>query len=122
MYRIGLIKRPGVYFLAHLSEGAFKRDGRLFKHGRLLLKIITCMGVCRCFYNFQFKLNIINPVLFHRFLLASISHRPANVPFSTAHVLSHALNVVHVIHCARATIHCHAYKHGRLLRHGRLFP
>ena len=45
MYRIGFIKRPGVYFLAHLSEGAFKRDGRLFKHGRLLLKIITCMGV-----------------------------------------------------------------------------
>ena len=45
MYRIGLIKHPGVYFLAHLLEGAFKRDGRLFKHGRLLLKIITCMGV-----------------------------------------------------------------------------
>ena len=44
-YRIGLIKRPGVYFLAHLSEGAFKRNGRLFKHGRLLLKIITCMGI-----------------------------------------------------------------------------
>ena len=44
-YRIGLIKRPGVYFLAHLSEGAFKRDGRLFKDGRLLFKIITCMGV-----------------------------------------------------------------------------
>ena len=45
VYRIGLIKRPGVYFLAHLSEGVFKRDGRLFKHGRLLIKIITCMGV-----------------------------------------------------------------------------
>ena len=37
-------------------------------------------------------------------LLANISHRPANIPFSTTHVLSHALNVVHVIHRARPFI------------------
>ena len=39
-----------------------------------------------------------------RFLLANISHRPANISFSTTHVLSHALNVVHMIHHARPFI------------------
>ena len=32
-YRIYLIKRLGVYFLAASVEGAFKRDGRLFETG-----------------------------------------------------------------------------------------
>ncbi len=33
MYRIYLIKRPGVYFISKSVKGAFKRGGRLFKEG-----------------------------------------------------------------------------------------
>ncbi len=33
IYRIYLIKRPGVYFISKSVKGAFKRGGRLFKEG-----------------------------------------------------------------------------------------
>ncbi len=33
VYRIYLIKRPGVYFISKSVKGAFKRGGRLFKEG-----------------------------------------------------------------------------------------
>ncbi len=37
MYRIYLIKRPGVYFIATSVEGAFKRDGRYSKRAFIVL-------------------------------------------------------------------------------------
>ena len=46
MYCIYLIKRPGVYLLAtsvegDVTEGAFKRDGRLFKQAFIVILLQT---------------------------------------------------------------------------------
>ena len=39
VYRIYLIKRPGIYFTSKSVKGAFKRDGRLFEMWSCLLML-----------------------------------------------------------------------------------